>query len=733
MLSDKQTATSSTGLLSPAFLLSIGLVFLLIGGLAGQLRLWTDDGVILAAAFRYVALIALPIIVYAYMWSRRSGRPLALDPGGFAFGLVLIFFSGWLDNDFALLHGAAIRGELILLSLLPALLWPRARSALIYCVAFITPVLLIWCFAQVAAGRLIFSDDHAVMIYRLTLLKQNFPSIPHYNPLWNAGIDARDFFATGILNVYLFFYPLIRFFSVYQIYNIIVALTAFALLPLSTYSATRLLGQNSKAAAIASLLALSSNLLWYRWVLKYGAMGFVFSACMLPLVVALFYRFTFRTDAASRRETALFIAASCLMLLWSPTALFLAPLAVFLLLRAKKVFARRDAWITCALVAALTLPWVAVFISVSGVSSFVSTAAVSSQVELKEPREASITRALKGGKALLGVTSLVGAIREAASKANPLLIVFCLPGLAILSKRSAALMLSALVLWLLLLGTVGNALKPQLELDRAFVVLGLLLTIPSAVAIETFLRAPRVRFLQYVMPSIVCGYLFSGIFATSNIIYNRSAENYSFTEEIFAQLPAAISQYGGEGRSVFPGFILHEFNAAHVAPVALMTGHPMVASSPFHNLWWYTELVPGEFLERGEDGIEEYFDLMNASSVIVHEPRWRNYFTSRPDRYTLKWRFVNFSLFSRKQQNATYFLEGQGRILNQDSRSVSLIVESSRVVVKFNYFPFLRSSSCTLQPFPIAGTKLMFIELGNCTPGETVTIKSDAAWRRVLR
>lgn len=717
---------------TPAYIFSLTISFLLVGGLAGQLRWWTDDGFIVAGAFRYVALIALPLLAYSIYQIKSKDIKAVIDSSGFASGLILIFFSSWLDNDYSLLHGSAIRGEIIIFSLLMFLLSVRVRNAALYCLAIATPFILIWSFSQISGGRLIFSDDHAVMVYRLNLLKQNFPNIPHYNPLWNCGIDARDFFATGVLNVYFFFYPLIALFKVEQIYNSILALTVFAIMPSAVYLATRLLNQSSKAAAIASIIAISSNLLWYRWVLKYGAIGFIFSSCILPLVVALFFRFLYPTKIPKKLEQIAFVILSCLMLFWSPTALFLLPLAFFILFNIKDVFKRRDAWITFGVIGAITIPWVLVFISVSGVSNFVSTPAVTSQVELKEPREASITRALKGGKALLSPSSVINGIREAASKANPLIVIFALPGLIFLRDKKVRALLLSLTLWLLLLGTIGNALKPQLELDRALIVLGILLSIPAAVALEDLIEksnsSARARFL----PAVAGGFLLAGVFATSNVIYNRSAENYTFTEEIFDQLPAAVLKFGGAGRTVFPGFILHEFNSAHVAPVALMTNHPMVASSPFHNLWWYTELVPGEFLEKGETGIEQYFDLINATSVIVHEPRWRYYFATRPESYTLKWRWLNFSLFARKHAPATYFLEGEGRILSQNSNSIQLIPDSQRVVIKFNYFKFLTSSACQIKPHAIENSKLNLIELDQCPVGQPVTIQAQPAWRRIL-
>jgi tetratricopeptide (TPR) repeat protein len=65
----------------------------------------------------------------------------------------------------------------------------------------------------IAPGGLLFSDDHPSFFYRLSQLHDFFPHIPFYNPMWNGGVEAREFFPSGSLGIYLLFAPLLHFVS----------------------------------------------------------------------------------------------------------------------------------------------------------------------------------------------------------------------------------------------------------------------------------------------------------------------------------------------------------------------------------------------------------------------------------------------------------------------------------------------------------------------------------------
>ena len=86
-------------------------------------------------------------------------------------------------------------------------------------------------FLSLTQNELLFTDDHPSFLFRLMQLKEFFPGIPFYNPLWNAGVEAREFFPSGILNVFFLFSPLIYSFDLATHYNQGVAILLFMVVP----------------------------------------------------------------------------------------------------------------------------------------------------------------------------------------------------------------------------------------------------------------------------------------------------------------------------------------------------------------------------------------------------------------------------------------------------------------------------------------------------------------------
>ena len=51
------------------------------------------------------------------------------------------------------------------------------------------------------AGLPLHRDDHPSFLYRLQLLRENWPQIVSYDPRWNGGRIASELLQTGILTV----------------------------------------------------------------------------------------------------------------------------------------------------------------------------------------------------------------------------------------------------------------------------------------------------------------------------------------------------------------------------------------------------------------------------------------------------------------------------------------------------------------------------------------------------
>jgi hypothetical protein len=696
---------------------------------------------------------------------------------GASLTLVGIFLSDWLSRPYALFTGPFVRPEAIIVG---GCVWYLAhqtcrvqRTALVL-LPVIGSTLGLLSFLTYGGGRTLVSDDHAVFLYRLQLLKEQFPSIPFYYPLWNGGTDARDFFASGSLNLFLLMYPIIASFEVWQAYTTIVALSLFIIPPASLAIATRLLGLSRAVAACAATLALAPSLLWYRWGLAYGTMGFITSASLAPLCWALWYRISERRDPVSWPLWFAAFAVTTLVAFWSLAPLAIAPIALTLHpFRFRELYRRRVLSLIAALVV-FNLPWIMLFLTVSRVTSFLGaeaeasrqTSVIASPVSASSPTSATVgfdphslhqtnserplaAPAFRHRSSGLSVSRSVSGLRSWGVTLHPLLFILGPIGVFILGHR-LGILLGAQLLWLLVIGTVLVPLKPQLELDRMLVMASVFLCIPTGVALRVLMRLRTVRLFSAMgghkterwraalAPTTSLGAFLSFAFLILTPLYtcliaqNRSREEIFFSSSAYDSIVRTVKEHGGSGRVLFSGQVLHELDNGHVAPLTILTRHPMVASSPVHNLWSYQQIIPRDFLAKGETGIEDYLTKMNVSLVFAHDPKWRQWFSSRPERYTQVLVGPPFAAFRRTQERASYFIEGNGTIVSQDTDGFTFEPTTADGVVSFRWFPFLRAhGGCDLSPHPV-GQDLTFIRFSRCTLGQRVTVRAGSPLDRLL-
>jgi hypothetical protein len=566
------------------------------------------------------------------------------------------------------------------------------------------------------------------------MLKDNFPLIPFYNPLWNAGIDARDFFATGILNLYLITFPIITLFPLESVYNVLVALVLFGMLPGFIYFAARSLGFNSTTGAIGALLSLTASLIWYRWGLKYGSMGFVVSATLVPYCLALALKIVSKESIITPREAVLFVVTFSLMLLWSLTAIIFIPIIVYALFNFKRLWKKQYTKTILISLVVINLPWIIIFINVSKVFEFTALApATGEQFVDSRPDQTHSPSQVKATANSLSTKKIKKILRDTAIPTNPLILLFALPGLALFKTGAKKNLLIITCLWLMTLGAVLAPLKPQLELERMLLILTIILCLPAAAAItslvENSFSVNRLS-VRYLSSCLVLSFLIIGTFSSGSVLKNRSLEKFTFKSSVVDDLAKAIRQHGGNGRTLFSAFVLHELNDGHLYPLAYLTNKPIIASSPVHNLWWYTDVIPEQYRSQGVIGIETYLNYLNVSAVAAHEPAWKTYFGSLPDVYKLVWKGGRFRFYERLQFPNTYFYKGSGELISQNSNSITLKVNTKDAVIKFTYYDFLTSSACTLSKESLPG--LDFIKLTDCPEGALVTIKSKSIFQRLM-
>jgi hypothetical protein len=679
-------------------------------------------------------------------------------------GLFVILISNWLHDPYNIFIGPTSRGELLVCGLLSTILGLRylftkdttkeyfqVLLSRIFGYLLITAIVIcIYSFFKESNGRLLFSDDHSTFFYRLTLLKKFFPNIPFYMPFWNGGIDARDFFASGSLNIFTLFSPIIFFTDLERSYNVIIAILLFVLVPLSTYVSVKILKLEKPAASLAALLSLSTNLLWYRWALKYGTLGFITSSTLLPLVFSLASKAVHPETSLSFKEALLLIFVTSLTVMWTPAGIVFVPTMLYGLFSIKKIIKKKHALLILVSLCCINIPWMTLFWSVSKVSSFITIDAASSHTKEENNKIESITQNAHSAKkpkkaafrhtAGFNIKKSLKIFREHVISGNPLILLLGLPGIFLLSSAYRKI-IGFTSLWIFFLGFTLVTLKPQLELDRMYLIMYMLLCIPASLSILHILKEMfeartaeiPIRVVYFVNLFLIASFLLVSPLSASAILRNYSIEKYSFADDTVKRLVDTITMLdkNRNSRFLFTGCVVHDLSNGHLAPLVTRTKSHLIASSYVHNLWRYTQIFPSEYISKHDQGIEEYMNYYNVEFVLAHEPMWREYFLTRKDRYEMLVHIPPFVFFRRKEFIPNWIFEGKGAVKEFDFNKIIVKPETESLILKANYFNFLIASACTIKRAEIS-EHVHFIKLEDCPVGEEVTIKADTPWKRIF-
>lgn len=605
--------------------------------------------------------------------------------------LLLLLFSDFFTRRFIFFSGLEIKMDIFWLGFICTLLFFRKRKIETFQLAgflILLQSLIALCFFKESKGQLLFSDDHPSFLYRLILLKEHFPKIPFYDVNWNAGYSAREFFASGMLNVFFVNLPLVYLFdlSTYDsanIYNFIIIWSYIFVVPWSVFFAARLLGFGYFAAFCSAVLALGPSSGQFEWLLKYGTLGFCFASGLLPLAMVSAYRVAF--EEIKWRDVLLLLLVSFLVLSWSLSFLAFLPLVFLALCNFKTIFAperRFKILMFIILFLLINIPWVLTFIAESKVASFVSSSALPGAAQ----------------HANFNFTLAITEFKSLVLKVNPMLLLFFVPGLFCLELKRKRHLYFFSILFLLAIAFVGEQFKPQLELKRLIIPASYLMCLFAGLAIARALKyfQENNRTLGLCSFAIVSGYLFLSPLNVAAIYSNRSDERFKFADSSIRQLIDGISRYADENRVFFAGFILQELGASsyaaqdggHIAPLAAFSAKSMYASHYYHKYWTAVDPIPTSYRKRGEQGIEEFLDLINASSIITHSHEWAKYCSTK-SRYLQLFQVGRFRFFKRSSEKLGYFIEGLGEI-EKAQEGIFVKPYSEEVVIKFRFLPKLK-------------------------------------------
>ncbi|MCC6221009.1 MAG: hypothetical protein IT291_07200 [Deltaproteobacteria bacterium] len=711
----------------------------LVGGCVGFVgeTIWLfekGDSVLISASAWKVSLV-ISLFIYCFcryvlprfassVQSHGKSWHLQFSPLGSAIGLVIVLISDLLRRNYAFYLGPGVRAELVFCGLIIYIcalggfgkrLWVERLFS--WPTLLFSQILICILFLQHADNRLLFSDDHPSFLYRLQLLKTHFPKIPFYNTDWDLGYIAREFFPTGMLNVFFLSFLPIYFSELISMngavtYTYLIPYLFVFLVPWSVFVASRQVGMDKQASVLASLLALGPSLSYFEWLLKYGTLGFTLSIGLSPLAVALSIRLALAENITKWLHVVLLLIVSTLCVLWSASSFIFVPVFVYAFFRFRETFSparKKYILVFAVFFALLNLPWIAIFIRESQVFSFVSADTVHGIPDVY--RATKTQDASNSFMQTLDVffSSAATNLRKLLLKINPIILLFFVLGFRALPEKVTQRAMAFTVLWLVVLATVGDFLKPQLELRRMIVPASFFMAILAGAGLVDFLRKLLVfdglsksgafvkRIFAPMGAVLLVGAIAMSPLTVGAVYLNRSMERFVFAPKEVAELSDAIARYGGEGRTFISGFILHELgatdlvsqNGGHVAPLPMLSGKPMYATDFYHASWTTVDPIPSTYRKRGAEGIEEFLDLINATAVVTFRREWVDYCKSQ-SRYEQVAQTGRFRLFTREPSEGTkgYFLRGDGAVSSHE-RGFLVVPHSEEMVLKFRYYPRL--------------------------------------------
>ncbi len=697
----------------PDMLFNFGAALSVIAVVYGGLRLVSERNAAIIPSGAWGVLFGLVLMLPAFVLAVGRIRKPALALEGWFLALLLVLVSDAPTRWPTCFHGGLGLEHLALAGAIGVFCLPRlgARAGLLFWI--LGSLAGYWGIREATQGTLVLADDHAAFLYRLEQLKNNFPDIPFYNPQWNGGVEAREFFPSGVLNVFLILWPLIAFIDLTGYYTELIAVLLFVVCPACTYLALRLLNLR---APLAPVLSLFPTILWYRYELFYGTLGYITSTALAPLVMALLVRIAEAGSRASWLLCAALVLALSLLFLWTPAVFIVMPAVAVLSLSLLRFAVAKRGVVTVFSMLLLNLPWVLIFLEASQVLQFISA-----------PQTG------EGPAPYPEVRELFGHLRYALRTCTPAIVVLTAPGLIILRRERplVAVVFTVSIGSLFAAGLLFSPIKPRLELERLTVAALYLSVIPTAVALRAVSEKAA---LKSGFRRLICGFGVGSVLLTPAVLYvfsaNRTIEPYAANSEELLVLAAAIREHHGGGRVAFSGYVQHQLGGVHVAPLALFTGVPLFASRYQHDRWEHVDWIPAEFRKEHDAGIEKFLDFYNITSIVVIEPEWGPWLAARPDRFQLVWESPKAKIFERLSGPRSWFIEGAGEVLDQSGSELRLRLDTPSAIIRFNWLSFLEVEGCrSINPAEVyPGVSL--IRLDGC--GSAVRVRARSAIKRIL-
>ncbi|MCS6960898.1 MAG: hypothetical protein NZT61_00130 [Deltaproteobacteria bacterium] len=532
---------------------------------------------------------------------------------------------------------------------------------------------------RTVGDTLIFSDDLPSFYYRFNIILNSNFLLPSYDPFWNMGTNWTDIFATGSIPVGLLFY-FFRPLGLFESFNVFVFFIVFVLSFLTVFTVSRILKFDKFSTLIFLILGLCSSLHLFRWGLKYGTLGYIFSAhfCLIAGSILV----SWNKNATALSKIALWI---CLFLgsFWPLNILCLVPLLAQVL-----IFNGFSINLVVLLATSLALPIATIFHGLIYSEFF---------------DRWLITRDT-GYVFHHGIKEL---LRNTLLGINPL-ILFSVPFGFLHVSNSVRLLIIGYLVAALGFGSV----LPKLELSRVASHLGIALAVPAAVYISSIFGR-----LNHFCKCLLTSMLILSCLQTILVFKNASFDTFSVLEKPYLRF-IEWSNNSDQKRFLFLGHMLHDFSGGHLAVLPYLVKKEFVAYFPTHRSWKPIEIVPvadGRKTHKFENAV----DAICPDFLITNRRFWKRIISKnskiKKNKYRRVFHFGPFSVFKRASTcHVIPFSEALKVRLNEIE--FYLPEDQEFVPVKYAFNKHLKVDGCdAIIPVDVSGFTL--IGLRNCSRG----------------
>lgn len=598
------------------------------------------------------------------------------------------------------------------------LLFKKHASTFIALVLLCIQIFCLGMFLTATKGSPLYIDDHTCFIYRLWEFGKTFPQFMNYCPYWNCGVEDCSIVTTGAVSLGLLFLPVWKFACVVSSYTYVYGVLFIVMIPLLYIFSVRAIGGNWISAWCAGILAIGVSQHYFLWLFHYGTPGALLSSAFLAPFASCIYRVVW-LDKREWRLAVMLVLTGFFLVLWPPGVIMGAGVLFSLLFSLGKWTRKKIVFLFLCFIAFLVLYFKILAVIASPAMFKDILHSFNSEIRQSAP---SVSR-FNYADLIEGWRQLCAHVKEG----HPLLIVFGIGGIFLLSGRGIALWYLPILLFMMFFAGWGEQISSELQLTRMAIPMFFVSIIPASLWIGRLIDVKNIRLI--LLQAALTALLIMGGWNCAGMYNNKGlALYYTISPEVSQLVDWIRKNVPSNGRVLFAGPTLHAYGRGHVVVLPYLTGREMIAADYVQfSASEMASYFPPTRLHKDKEALFKYMELYNITDIVAWEDCWKDIFRAYPDQYIEETTFEGITIF-KVERAPEIFIQGSGSI-GADFNVLRIhINESNRdAVIKYNWIDGI-SVSKPAEIFPFdAGGGVKFI--GIRPNGQRDVVIRYKSWR----